>query len=215
MVVKRVEGTLLQIVIEHCEAELGSWLLLEYQHAAKLAKRIVFANVRREEDRRILSRLGTVTATSVTEWKDIADIVILDPQAKRPLTPELCRNRVLIVGGILGDNPPRRRTYQLITKRIPEASTAHLGPYQFSIDGAVFIAMQVCEGRSLSKIKVYPWVRFRGKRGTCEHEVLLPFAYPCVNHHPLLTPGLADLLGVREYQIELPEPVPAYVEGKG
>ncbi|MEM2321388.1 MAG: SAM-dependent methyltransferase [Candidatus Bathyarchaeia archaeon] len=180
-------------VIEHLEPEISKWLYLEYKHASKIVgeDRLVFTNVKKE-DVNILSNLGIVKSESFIEIFNQRKVVILDPKAKERIKPEdLEKKEAIIIGGILGDHPPRGRTRKLITLRAPEAAARNLGKGQFSIDGAVYIAKMICEGFRLEDIPI--------KRGLYikineRAEVHLPYVYPLKDGKPVVSEELLKYL---------------------
>ncbi|MEM1562132.1 MAG: SAM-dependent methyltransferase [Candidatus Bathyarchaeia archaeon] len=181
-------------VIEHLEPRISKWLYFEYEHASEIVGRdkLVFTNVKEREDAKILSNLGTVRGESFIEIFDQKKIIILDPQASEELRPEDLRGRdAIIVGGILGDNPPQGRTRKLITSRAPEAIARNIGSGQFTIDGAIYVAKLVCQGFRLKDIQV--------KRGLHvkiddKAEVYLPYMYPLKDGKPVISEGLLRYL---------------------
>lgn len=180
-------------VIEHLEPEVSKWLYLEYKHASKIVgrDRLVFTNVKKE-DVDILSSLGIVKSRSFIEIFSQRKIVILDPRAKEKLKPEDLENKeAIVIGGILGDHPPRGRTRELITLRAPEAAARNLGRGQFSIDGAVYMAKMVCEGFRLEDIPVRRGLRIKINERA---EVYLPYVYPLRDGKPVISEELLRYL---------------------
>ena len=190
------------IAVEHCEDHLSRWLFYEYEDVVRLAgrDRVVFTNVSRREWCERLSRLARCYRESVVElrgvlWDRPEEVVILDPAAERLLEPGDARDaRVVVVGGILGDNPPRGRTSRCITSRLEGAKAPSLGAHQLSIDGAVYVYLQVEAGRRPDEVPlvVSPTLRFEFLGS--EVEVTLPFAYPLVDGRPLIPEGVLRLL---------------------
>ena len=190
------------IAVEHCEDHLSRWLLYEYEDVVRLAgrERVIFTNVSKREWCERLSRLARCYEESIAElrgvlWKEPEEVIILDPAAEKLLEIGETRSaRVVVVGGILGDNPPRGRTSKCITSRIRGARARSLGPHQLSIDGAVYVYLQVEAGKRLEDIPlvVSPTLRFRFLGS--EVEVTLPFAYPLVDGKPLIPEGVLRLL---------------------
>ena len=133
---------------------------------------------------------------------------MLDPQAKKLLDPEEASNaEAIVIGGILGDNPPRGRTRKLLTSRFKEAKPRSLGPYQFSIDGAVYVATMVAKGLRPTEIEIEinPTIEIDlGEYGSTIIE--LPYAYPVVKGKPLISPELLEHirlgLGVEELRLQ-------------
>ncbi len=185
----------LVFVIEHLESEIGKWLLYEYEHASEIVgkNRLMFTNVKKEEWRRLLSRLGTVEEKSATEVFNHEKVVVLDPKAELPLTPEdFAGKEAVILGGILGDHPPKGRTRKLLTRRFKKTATVrNLGKGQFSIDGAVYVAKLVSEGTPLKAIPVQKGLSLKLNQ---HGEVYLPYAYPMRDGKPLISQKLVAYL---------------------
>jgi ribosome biogenesis SPOUT family RNA methylase Rps3 len=181
-------------VIEHLEAVMGKWLLIEYRHVSKIAneKRLIFTNVKRKSHALKLSRIGTVRQESFTQIFRPEELIILDPKAYFPLRTEDFNNKsAVIVGGILGDHPPKGRTHTLITKRCPKATIRNLGKAQFSIDSAVYMAKLVSEGTPLEKIPIKKGLTIKVSEN---HFIHLPYAYPIKNGKPLISKELINYL---------------------
>lgn len=181
-------------VIEHLESRISKWLYFEYEHASEIVGRdkLVFTNVKERGDAKILSNLGMVRSESFIEIFDQKRIVILDPQASEELKPEDLRGKdAIIVGGILGDNPPQGRTKKLITSKAPEAIARNIGSGQFAIDGAIYVAKLVCQGFRLRDIPVKRGLHVKlGDKA----EVYLPYMYPLKNGKPVISEGLLRYL---------------------
>jgi len=184
-------------VIEHLEPKLSEWLWIEYSHAVEIAgkERVMITNVRSLESRKRIQNLCRVEAQSVLEIFPHSELIILDPKARKPLTAkDFSSGRMIVVGGILGDDPPRGRTAELLSEKVPKAVRRNLGRKQFSIDGAVFVAMEVARGKTLGEIPVVVDVEI----SVSPHcSVGLPFAYPLVNGKPLISKRLEKYLKSR------------------
>ncbi|MEM1530677.1 MAG: hypothetical protein QXH19_05135 [Candidatus Bathyarchaeia archaeon] len=181
-------------MIEHLEPEIGRWLCIEYAHASTIVGRdkLIFTNIKNKTDMQILSELGTVKEESFAELFKPADIIILDPRAKEILKSEDFRDkRAVIVGGILGDHPPRGRTRKLITSRVPDAIARNIGKGQFSIDGAIYIAKMVYEGVRLEDIPIKRGIHIRLDERA---EIYLPYVYPIRDGKPLISEELIKYL---------------------
>lgn len=185
----------LKFVIEHLEEEIGRWLYIEYRHASEIVgkENLLFTNVRRVEDRVLLSEFGKVEARSFRDVFRQEDVVILDPRAERKLVfSDFYGKKAVVVGGILGDNPPRGRTQRYLSNLCPRAIKRNLGRKQFSIDGAVYVAKMVSEGVSLENIGVVDGLSIRVDEFV---EVYLPYAYPLRNGRPVIHEELVRYLG--------------------
>ncbi len=187
-------------MIEHLEEYLSKWVLAEYRNARRIVGgRLVITNAGRCCDE--LRAVASCYSESIAELEGILyssqdRLIVLDPQAEKPLEPSEARNaEAIVVGGILGDHPPRGRTRKLLSSKLPRALKRHLGPYQLSIDGAVYVASKIIEGRTLNEIplKLNPRIEIdMGEYGTVEVE--LPFAYPIVDGKPLIAAELLEHL---------------------
>lgn len=185
---------MLKFVIEHLEPFLGKWLLIEYRHASEIvgANRLIFTNVKKKTHAAKLSRLGTVKPESVTALFHPQELVILDPKAEEPLKPRDFKDKkAVVIGGILGEHPPKGRTFSLIACRLPQATARNMGKLQFTIDSAVYMAKLVSEGTPLENIPVKKRLTIKLSKN---HYVQIPYAYPVKNGKPLISKELIDYL---------------------
>lgn len=180
------------LIIEHCEPALSEWLLLEYQHAAKLWDgKLLFTRVTDSKTKKILHTLGSVKKEHAKDLYSGKNCIVLDPQAKKPLTPKDCTTTdALIVGGMLGYETPQGRTKTLISAS-SGFHTRHLGVLQLSIDGAVFVIKAICLGLDLKDIEIAKEIEIIHD---AVHSTILPFGYPIVENQPVITPGLIEYL---------------------
>ena len=180
------------LVIEHCEPALSEWLLLEYKHAAKLWDgNLVFTRVTDNKTARVVQKLGTVQKEKAKEIFSNKKCIVLDPQAKKPLTPNDClRYNIIIIGGLLGYEKPKGRTKELISNK-SGFETRHLGKLQLSIDGAVFVTKAICLGLNLKDIEIAREIEIIHDT---VHSTILPFGYPIIENKPVITPGLIKYL---------------------
>ncbi|MEM0233617.1 MAG: SAM-dependent methyltransferase [Candidatus Nezhaarchaeales archaeon] len=178
-------------VIEHLEPRLSKWVLIEYEHASLIVGKdnLAFTNVKRGF--KTLEKLGKVYRESAVELFDNEGVIVLDPRADKLLEPSDFNDvESVVVGGILGDHPPRGRTFTLITSKMRRARARSLGNRQFSIDGAIYMALKVAQGVELSDIPVADSLTLK-----CgDLEIYLPFSYPLVNGKPVISPKLIDCL---------------------
>ncbi len=190
------------IVVEHLEWKTTRWLVEEYIEVVRVAReagvRAVFTNVWDPALAAILERAGAVVH-SKPGWEvlDTGRAIVLDPWAEKRLEPwEAAWARYLVVGGIMGDHPPRGRT-RYISFMYTAAAKRNLGPHQLSVDGAARVALEVARGSSLDEIKLVVGVKFEveGLPGLGSVEVELPFAYPVgPDGSPLIARGVVALL---------------------
>ena len=193
----------MKVIIEHCESILSKWLWFEYSNCSKIVGKnnLIFTNVREDEISNKLSRLGIVFNESIISLVNRGafncnEIIILDLEATTPLSPlDFKGNTKVVIGGILGDHPPKGKTYKLITSRLPNCVWRNLGPYQFSIDGAAYVALQVSLGRSLDEIPIALGFKIKVNEF---HEIYLPYAFPIVDDKPLVSQDLIEYLKSNE-----------------
>jgi ribosome biogenesis SPOUT family RNA methylase Rps3 len=180
------------LVIEHCEAELSEWLMLEYKHSAKLwDDEILFTNAGDGKTVKALRSLGMVEKKKAKEVFCDKNCIVLDPQSKKPLTTkDFVRLDAIIVGGILGYEKPQGRTKKLLSDK-SGFETRHIGKIQLTIDGAVFVAKAISLGMKLSDIEITYEIEIVHDS---VHSTILPFGYPVVNNTPIITPGLVEYL---------------------
>lgn len=185
------------IVIEHCEKELSPWIVLEYRHSSLVYGRdfLFFTNIP-PRLHKILGKYGRVFSDSVIELIERGEIpsretIILDPLAEKRLTySDLVSAKYIVIGGILGDHPPKGRTRELITSRLRDVRSFNIGDGQFSIDGAVYYVNYVWDNGGETGLKYIDGVTLSfGVR-----EIRLPFRYPVVNGKPLMAEGLDHYL---------------------
>lgn len=180
-------------VIEHLDC-VGKWLIIEYRHAAKLVgeDKLLITNVRSKRLAEALRRLARVDRRRVWEIFDQKKLIVLDPQAEQRLSPRDFEDaEAVVVGGILGDHPPRGRTRLLLTKKMPAARARKLFDTQLPIDAAVYVAHQVYLGKPLEEIPLCQEVEIRHDE---VHSTVLPFAYPLVDGAPLISEELVEYI---------------------
>jgi ribosome biogenesis SPOUT family RNA methylase Rps3 len=180
------------LVIEHCESVLSEWLLLEYKNVAKLWNgHLVFTRVTKKKTAQVLQKLGWIEKSKAKDIYSKMRCIILDPQAKKPLSPTDCQTfDVIIIGGLLGYEKPHGRTKKMITDKT-NFETRHLGKLQLSIDGAVFVTRAICLGMNLKDIEIASEIEIIHDS---IHSTILPFGYPVIDNIPIITPGLVEYL---------------------
>jgi ribosome biogenesis SPOUT family RNA methylase Rps3 len=180
------------LAIEHCESTLSEWLVLEYTHAATLWDGdLVFTRVTEKKTIQFLLKLGRIEKKKAKDVFSNKRCIILDPQAKKPLSSRDCRTfDVIIIGGLLGYEKPKGRTKKMISDET-SFETRHLGALQLSIDGAVFVTKAICLGLKLKEIEIAREIEIIHDS---VHSTILPFGYPVINNTPMITPGLVEYL---------------------
>ncbi|MCS7111768.1 MAG: SAM-dependent methyltransferase [Sulfolobales archaeon] len=170
------------VIVEHLEPCISKWLLKEYEFVSEVFKnRVIFTNVAKDHDRSLLEPLGIIYKTSAVELlQDEKNVIVLDPSAKEKLqVNDMRMARYVVIGGIMGDNPPKGRTRLQITSRLKNAIPKNIGEKQFTIAGAAYILRQVELGRNVDDVKYVFGLKIKKKlTNDIEIEVELPYAFP-------------------------------------
>jgi len=183
------------VVVEHLEPCLNKWILAEYSYVAKtFPGRVWFTNVKRGGS--ALRRLGAVFRESCVELLRNRKVVVLDPQAEKPLSRrDVIEAEFVVIGGIMGSHPPEGRTRKFVTERMPWAEARNLGKDQLTIAGAALVLKLVEEGIELGRIRFVKGLRIEKELGKgVRHVIELPYAFP-------LTPE--GLLSLPENYLEI------------
>jgi ribosome biogenesis SPOUT family RNA methylase Rps3 len=197
------------IIIEHLEESMSLWIILEYRSSSIIYGRenLWFTNIP-ERYHRVIGKYGKTYCESLVDlvrrnYISVNEILILDPLAGEKLTyKDLLSYKYIVIGGILGDHPPRGRTYKLLTSRLEGVEARNIGDGQYSIDGAVYYVDHLWRNKSMEGFKYVDGVEFDTIYGS---KVYLPFRYPIVSGKPLLAPGLIEYLTGKELPREILE----------
>lgn len=188
------------IVVEHMEEYPSRWLVAEYAEAQRESVEAGFdftvAGVRDPALQSLLSRSG-VPWVWEHSWilHDSPKTIVLDLWADRDLDPsEAAGGEVFVIGGIMGDHPPRMRG-ALLSNRFDWAARRRLGPRQMSIHVAAWAVVRVWMGERVDELKLCDSARVSVDAGLYTVEVELPFAYPCGGDGRPRVPGrIVELL---------------------
>jgi len=185
------------IIIEHLESGLPKWIEIEYRHASRFVYdcEFVLTNFKDYNALSIVSSIfDKVYDKSISEISDLFDnLIILDPLASEELRVNDLANKdvYVVIGGILGDFPPRGRTDKFLSQRMPNVPKRNIGPYQFPIDSCVYIVVEMGKGRDLNDIPIVRDITLDLGNGKT---VFLPYAYPLVEDKPLISDELIEML---------------------
>jgi len=200
-------------VIEHLEPCISPWLLSEYSYSISLLKdlglQIIFTNVSKPRDADVLRRYSAITfessITSDEMLKDlgISSIIVLDPKAEKPLrSKDATSADAVVIGGIMGDHPPKGRTWELITTRIPNAKPRNLGKKQLTIAGAAYVLRKILEGVELEEIPIKEGLIIPLKLGKYELTIELPYAFPYADGKPVLPDNYIEIVAKKTLLFE-------------
>ncbi len=180
-------------IIEHLEPEIGEWTLIEYKHISKIVgkENLWFTNVAKNGDQTTLSPYGKVSTESIKHIK-LVNACILDPEAPLLLTPKnSSKFQYFIFGGILGDNPPRKRTKEELTQFLKNLPTFNIGAMQMSTDNAVYTVKKIVDGTPFEKIPFKDEIEIEIND---VESTILPYRYALVKNKPLMSPELLEYL---------------------
>ena len=169
--------------VEILEPFISKWMFIELAHASQIVGRDRFwvFNVRRECEAEALAGIASRVerASIVSLGEELSkefNVIILDPLATQPLSPQdFTEKTLVVVGGIMGDHPPRGRTRRELTEKFTgRCLERNIGQGQFTIDGAIYVAYKVSRGATLEELRFVNGLRL--KHG--DVEVYLPYSYP-------------------------------------
>ena len=147
-----------KFVIEHLEPELYQWCLIEYRHISKIVGKnyLIFTNIKDKKDSKKLRGFGSVFEKNVSEL-GLKNICVLSQYSKKTLkTKDKGASSYFVFGGILGDNPAKKRTNSIIMrlkKQKVKFEDRNLGGRQMPTDSAVYVAKKILEGKKLSDFR--------------------------------------------------------------
>lgn len=187
-------------IVEVLEPFVSKWMFLEIQHVSMLVgyENMWITRVRRRCEREVLARVSSrVYRESVVELEEkLASeydrLIVLDPSAEEALSPmDFSGGRaVVVIGGIMGAHPPLGRTRSELTQKLRKPTPRSLGRFQLTIDGAAFIAREICCGKELQELELLRGLTIHTRLGTLQ----LPYAYPMRDGVPVVAPGEIDYI---------------------
>jgi ribosome biogenesis SPOUT family RNA methylase Rps3 len=147
----------MKFIIEHLEPEVYEWCLMEYEHISSFTGKdnLIFTNVNKKEKDK-LKKFGEAYDKNFCEL-GLKGICVLSQYAAKTLTSE-DKNKFeyFVFGGILGDNPAKKRTIDLIDnlkKHKIAFEERNLGSIQMPTDVAVYVAKKILDGAKMSDLK--------------------------------------------------------------
>jgi ribosome biogenesis SPOUT family RNA methylase Rps3 len=180
---------MVKIIIEHLDPRLWKWSFLEYKHVSEVIgkENLIFTNIKSESSKLKLSPFGKTHKEKV-EKLNLKNACVLDPGAKETLDPK-DKFGYLIVGGILGDFPPQKRTKKELTNKL-NYPARNLGKSQMSTNTAAIVAWRIMRGTRLEDLKFKNKLVI--KTGKYE-EVILPYKYLIENEKLVLPDGYIEM----------------------
>ena len=190
----------MKFIIEHLEPELYQWCLIEYEHISKIIRKnnLIFTNIKNKKELNKLKKYGIVYEKSVSEL-DFSNICVLSQYSRKKLTTnDKNKFQYFVFGGILGDNPARKRTQQLI-KKLKNSKikfeTRNIGNKQMPTEVAVYVAKKILEGKKLNDFKFIDKLEIEINKN---ESVTLPFRYVVEGGRLIINEKLVEHLRKRE-----------------
>jgi len=190
----------MKVIIEHLEPELYEWCLLEYEHISKIVgkKNLIFTNIKNKKDSDKLKKYDSVHEKRISEL-NFGKICVLSQYAKRELSSNDKNNfECFVFGGILGDNPAKKRTKSIINnlkKNKMNFETRNLGKIQMPTDNAVYAAKKILEGKKLSDFKFVDKLEIEINEN---ESIVLPFRFVVDNNRLIINEKLVEYLRKRK-----------------
>ncbi len=148
----------MKFIIEHLEPELYEWCLIEYEHMSRIVGKdnLVFTNIKNKKDQERLKKYGTIEGKGISQL-NFKKICVLSQYSDKTLkTEDKNEFDYFVFGGILGDNPAKKRTVEL-TKELKKAGlkfeTRNLGEKQMPTDTAVYVTKKILDGKKFADFK--------------------------------------------------------------
>ncbi len=190
----------MKFIIEHLEPKLYDWCLIEYEHISKIVGKnnLIFTNVNNKKEPNKLKKYGVIYNKSISEL-NLNNLCILSQYSKKTLKSTDKNNfEYFVFGGILGDNPAKKRTNILINKlkhSKVKFQTRNLGSKQMPTDTAVFVAKKILDGKKLSDFKFVDELEIEINEN---ESVVLPFRYVVDNNKVIINEKLVEYLRRRK-----------------
>ncbi|MBI2565136.1 hypothetical protein HYV79_04075 [Candidatus Woesearchaeota archaeon] len=179
-------------IIEHLEPKLWAWCLAEYEHTSKIVgkKNVWFTNLNSPQNcSDKIKNLGITKNKSVIQL-NLKNSCLLDPKAKKELTPNEAKNfNYFIFGGILGNAPAEGRT-RILSENL-NCEKRKLGPKQMSTDTAVLVTKMIVDGKRLQEINFIDEPEIQTDKN---ESVILPYRYVAKNKKPVICKKIQLLL---------------------
>lgn len=189
----------MKFIIEHLEPELYEWCLIEYEHISKIVGKnnLIFTDIK-HKDLNKLKKYGKVYEKSISEL-NFKNICVLSQYAHKTLISDDKNNLdYFVFGGILGDNPAKKRTNEVIESlkksKLP-FETRNLGNKQMPTDVAVYVAKKIIDGTKISDLKFVDELEIEINEN---ESVTLPFRYVVDDKKLVISERLVEHLRKRE-----------------
>ncbi len=183
-------------IIEHLESQLWKWCTIEYKHIAQMVgkQNLWITNLKKGSGE--LHKYGKLIAKSVVQLP-LSKVCVLDPDAIKTLAPaEAKKFDYFIFGGILGNDPPQKRTAPELTSRFTyPIEKRNIGRKQMSTDNAVAVVQEIVKGKRLEQLPFQDGIEIDLKEG---ESIMFPYRYLLVKGKSLVSRELIEYLKKKE-----------------
>lgn len=178
-------------VIEHLEPRMWPWCIIEYKSISKNVGKDKLWITNLPRGCKPLDNYSKIIKEQVKNL-NLQNACVLDPEAPKTLSPEEAKSfDYFIFGGILGDDPPQKRTEIELTKFVKGAEVRNIGKEQFSTDNAVFVVHEILNGKKLEDMKFQDTIEIQIND---VESTILPYRYPLINGKPRISDELVKFL---------------------
>jgi ribosome biogenesis SPOUT family RNA methylase Rps3 len=185
----------MKYIIEHLEPELFEWCLIEYEHISELVGKdnLILTNIGKK-DLKKLSKFATVYTKRLCEL-ELPGLCVMSQYADKELsTEDKGKFQYLVFGGILGDNPAKKRTNGLISS-LTDAKVSFeqrsLSWRQMPTDNAVYVSKKIIGGAKLNDLHFVDHLEIEIDDG---ESIMLDFRYIVDGKKVIISPKLVEYL---------------------
>ena len=190
----------MKFVIEHLEPELYDWCRIEYEHISKIVgkENLIFTNINSKKDELKLKKYGAVYSEGVSEL-GFKKICVLSQYSEKTLkTADKNNFEYFVFGGILGDNPAKKRTIEF-AKSLEGAGlkfkTRNLWEKQMPTDTAVYVAKKILGGKKMEEMKFVDEMEIEINEN---ESVTLNFRFVVDDNEPVINEKLVEYFRERK-----------------
>ena len=189
-----------KFIIEHLEPELYEWCLIEYEHISKIVgkQNLTFTNIKNKKEKRKLKSYGIVHEENISRLNFEKMCVLSQYSEKTLQTEDKNKFQYFVFGGILGDDPAKKRTNEIINslkKSKINFKERNLGLKQMPTDVAVYAAKKILEGKTLEDLKFVDEIEIEVNEN---ESINLNFRYIIDNNKLIISGKLVDYLRQRK-----------------
>ena len=189
----------MKFVVEHLEPELYEWCLIEYEHISKIVGKnnLIFTDIK-HKDLNKLKKYGEVYEKSISKLNFKNICVLSQYSAKTLISDDKNNLEYFVFGGILGDNPAKKRTIEF-AKSLEGAGlkfkTRNLWEKQMPTDTAVYVAKKILGGKKMEEMKFVDEMEIEINEN---ESVTLNFRFVVDDNEPVINEKLVEYLRERK-----------------